>query len=66
MISLLRQKRFFSQMSIHALGKVTQIDPAKISLIERGYKIPKENEKEKIASALKCKVYDIFPAEEEN
>lgn len=61
MISPLRRKRFFGELSIYALGQKTGIDPARISLIERGYKIPREDEKEKIAQALDCQVEEIFP-----
>jgi len=61
MISPLKEKRFFSELSIYDLSKKTGIDPAKISLIEREYKTPREDEKRKIAKALSCKVPDIFP-----
>lgn len=61
MLSPLRTKRFFNEMSIYDLGKVTGIDPARISLIERGYKTPRDEEKEKFAQALDCKAEEIFP-----
>ena len=61
MISPLRQKRFFEELSIYDLGQKTGIDPAKISLIERGYKVPRKDEKEIIAEALNCEISDIFP-----
>lgn len=61
MISALRRKRFFCELSIYDLSKKTGIDPARISLIERGYKAPKEGEKKKIAKVLGCKVKDVFP-----
>jgi len=64
MISPLREKRFFGELSIYDLGQKTDIDPARISLIERGFKTPKENEKRKIAEILGCKVTDIFPESE--
>ncbi len=64
MISALRTKRFFAGISIYDLSKQTGIDPSKISLIERGYKIPKINEKEDIAKALNCNPKDIFPENE--
>ena len=60
MISPLREKRFFGELTIYDLSQKTGIDPAKISLIERGYKAPREDEKEKIAKTLNCKVTDIF------
>ena len=65
MLSPLRTKRFFNEMSIYDLGKITGIDPARISLIERDYKVPREDEKEKIAQALGCEVEEIFPRVEE-
>ena len=61
MISPLREKRFFGELSIYDLSQKTGVDPAKISLIERGYKVPREDEKKKIAKALNCKLTDIFP-----
>lgn len=64
MISPLREKRFFDELTIYDLSQKTGIDPAKISLLERGYKVPREDEKEKIAKALRCKVEDIFPNNE--
>ena len=64
MISPLKEKRFFSELSIYDLSQKTGIDPAKISLIERGYKTPRKDEKKKIAKVLGCKVTDIFPENE--
>ena len=55
MISSLRQRRFFAEMSIHELGKRTGIDPAKISLIERGYKKARDEEKNRLETARKKK-----------
>ncbi len=63
MISPLREKRFFDELSIYDLSQNTGIDPSKISLIERGYKAPSADEKRKIAKALNCDVTDIFPEE---
>ena len=64
MISPLRQKRFFGELSIYDLSQKTGVDPARISLIERGYKMPREDEKERIAKALDCEIVDIFPENE--
>jgi transcriptional regulator with XRE-family HTH domain len=61
MISPLRAKRFFAQMSIYDLSVKTGIDPARISLIEREYKTPRDDEKERLAKALGCGVGEIFP-----
>lgn len=60
MISPLRTKRFFMEMSIYDVSKVTGIDPPKISLIERDLKKARDDEKEKFAIALKCTVDEIF------
>jgi DNA-binding XRE family transcriptional regulator len=60
MITPMREKRFFAQMSIYDLAQKTGIDPARISLIERGYKVPRDVEKVKIANALGAKVMDVF------
>ena len=61
MISPLREKRFFCELSIYDLSQKTGIDPARISLIERGYKAPREDEKKKLAKVLGCEPKDIFP-----
>jgi len=60
MISPMKEKRFFAQITIYDLSIKTKIDPGKISLIERGYKIPCDKEKTKIANALNCKIEEIF------
>lgn len=64
MISALREKRFFSELSIYDLSQKTGIDPAKISLIERGYRVPRDDEKGAIAKALDCEIADLFPESE--
>ena len=61
MLSPLRQKRLFQELTIYDLERMTGLNIAKISLIERGYRNPQNEEKMKLASALKCKVADIFP-----
>jgi len=61
MISPLREKRSFGELSIYDLSVKTGIDPAKISLLERGYKVPREDEKKKIAKVLNCEIEEIFP-----
>lgn len=65
MISPLREKRFFKEMSIYDLALETGINPARISLLERNYKVPRKDEKERLARALNCRVEDIFPNNEE-
>ncbi|MBI5554805.1 MAG: helix-turn-helix transcriptional regulator [Elusimicrobia bacterium] len=63
MISPLRKKRILSEQSIYEVGKKTGIDTARISLIERGYKLPREDEKKKFAEAIGCSVDEIFTSE---
>ena len=64
MISAMKKRRFFEQMTIYDLALKTGIDPGTISLIERGYKIPRDDEKEKIASALGLEVHELFSSAE--
>ena len=61
MLSPIRQKRIFQELTIYDLERMTGLNTAKISLIERGYKSPRNDEKLKLAKALNCKVEDIFP-----
>ena len=61
MLSPLRQKRIFQELTIYDLERMTGLNTAKISLIERGYRNPRNDEKSKLAKALKCCVEDIFP-----
>jgi len=66
MISRMREKRFYAQLSIYEMSKKTGIDPGRISLIERGYKVPRDDEKHKIAKALSVRVEELFPTEATN
>jgi len=65
MITPLREKRFFAEMSMYELGRITGLTPPRISLIERGYKAPREDEIQKIAKALMCDASEIFPTKDE-
>ena len=65
MISQMRLKRILAQLSIYDLAIKTGIDPSKISLIERDYKIPRPDEQEKIAKALQCSLEEVFPSRSE-
>ena len=62
MISPLREKRLLSEQSIYEVSRKTDIDAARISLIERGYKTPRQDEKEKLSKALDCSVDEVFPS----
>ncbi len=57
----LREARFFKGLNQWDISVRTGIPQSKISLFERGYLSPKEEEKKKIAKALNCRVTDIFP-----
>ncbi|MBU4427426.1 MAG: helix-turn-helix transcriptional regulator [Desulfobacterales bacterium] len=61
MLSPLRQKRLFQELTIYDLERRTGLNAAKISLIERGYRNPRNEEKLKLAKVLNCEVEDIFP-----
>ena len=56
----LREVRFFKGLNQYDIALKTGIPQSKISLIERGYLKPKNDEKEKIAKALGCQAVDIF------
>lgn len=60
----LREKRFHKRFSQYDITIKTGIQQSRLSLIERGYVTPKEVEKKAIATALNCKLEEIFPADE--
>jgi transcriptional regulator with XRE-family HTH domain len=64
MLSRLRRKRLLKELTLYDLQARTGIDSGRISLIERGYRIPKEDEKEKLSKALNCRVVDLFASDE--
>lgn len=57
----LKEARFFKGLNQWDVSIKTGIPQSKLSLIERGYVIPREDEKKKIAKALNCQVKEIFP-----
>jgi transcriptional regulator with XRE-family HTH domain len=57
----LREARFICKFSQYDLMIKSGVSQPRISLIERGYVIPTEDERKKIAKALNYKVTDIFP-----
>jgi transcriptional regulator with XRE-family HTH domain len=61
MISPMRAKRFWRELSLWELGKQTNIEPARLSLIERGYKKPRPDEIKRIAEALGCSMSELLP-----
>lgn len=58
-----REARFHKRISQWAIALKTKIPQSRISLIERGYIEPKDNEKAAIAKALGCRQKDLWPAE---
>ena len=60
----LREARFFKGFNQWDISLKTGISQSKLSLIERGYVNPRDDEKERIADALNCAVADIFPRDE--
>ena len=57
----LREARFFKGLNQWDISVKTGIPQSKLSLIERGYVDPREDEKKKIAKVLGQKVAEIFP-----
>ena len=57
----LREARFFKGLSQWDISLKTGIPQSKISLFERGYLLPREDEREKLAEVLSCEESDLFP-----
>jgi len=57
----LREIRFQKRINQWDLALQTGMSQSKISLFERGYLNPKEDEKKEIAKVLDCNVTDLFP-----
>ena len=62
----LRRERILQGKSIHQISHKTDIDSAKISLIERGLKDPTPDEKRMLAKVLRSRIRDLFPKEVSN
>ena len=60
-MSKMKELRFFKGLSQWQIRMVTGISQAKLSLIERGYIVPQEEEKKKIAAALNVRPEEVFP-----
>lgn len=60
MISKIKEKRFYLGLTQYDLAFKTKIPQPTISLMERGYVKPKEEQKEVIAKILKCCTNEIF------
>ena len=57
-LKIQRAIRGFTQFDIFLKAGIAQ---SRLSLIENGYLIPKDEEKLKLAKVLKCRIEDIFP-----
>lgn len=60
MISLLKERRFFTELTLNDVSERCGISTSKLSLIERGYVAARPDEKKRIAEALECCESDIF------
>ena len=56
----LREIRFFKEITQPLLSLKTGIHQSRLSLIENGLVVPSEEEKKRLAKALRHKVDDIF------
>jgi len=63
MVNKLREIRFFKRVSQWQLRIPTGICQTRISLIERGFIEPTDEDKRKIAGALGMKSEEIFPVD---
>ena len=61
-----KEARFFERKTQLDLSIKTGIDHATISRIERGYQIPSETQKIKLAKALKRDIAWLFPDNNKN
>jgi DNA-binding XRE family transcriptional regulator len=61
--SPLRMLRILSGQTQVQVGNASEINPARISLIENHLVTPRPDEKEKLAAALGLSVTDIWPAQ---
>ena len=61
----LREARFKKRYNQWDVSLKTGIPQSKVSLIERGYVNPNEDEKKRLARALDCQIEEMFPVVEE-
>ena len=61
----LYETRVLKRVSQYVIALKTGIQQSRISLIQNGLVMPREEEKKKIAKALGVKVQDLFIADEE-
>ena len=57
----LKAARFFKGFNQWDIAVRTGISQSSLSLIERGYKVPSDDEKKKLSRVLGRKVEEIFP-----
>ena len=64
MLSPLRAKRILKGLTLYDIWQTSGIDPARLSLVERGYKELRPDEVKKLAEALNCKPDELFQGHE--
>jgi transcriptional regulator with XRE-family HTH domain len=64
MANKLREIRFFKRVSQWQLRLPTGICQTRLSLIERGFIVPSDEDKRKIAEALGMTPEEIFPVDQ--
>lgn len=57
------ENRVLRRQTQYVLGLQTQIHQSRLSLIERGLILPREDEKKRLAKAFGIRVDDLFPTE---
>jgi len=57
----LREARFFKRFTQIRLGRLTEINPTRISLLENGLVDIRPEEREKLASILEWEPDELFP-----
>jgi transcriptional regulator with XRE-family HTH domain len=55
----LRQKRYEAELTQYDMVNRAKIHQSTYSLIERGYRLATQDEKERLARALNCTVHEI-------
>lgn len=64
MVNQMKLKRFLKGKSQDQFSQETGIDQSRISRIERGFAVAKDDEKRALAHALSAAIEDLFPKEE--
>jgi transcriptional regulator with XRE-family HTH domain len=64
MVSILRAKRLLQGRTLLDIYAVTNIDPSRLSLAERGFKKLRDDEKLRLAKALGCNARELGRGQE--